>query len=701
MYHTRLYAAAKVATQRDDLDLIQLNSFGCGLDALTTDQVQEILESAGKVYTVLKIDEVSNLGAARIRVRSLLAALNDKAEERSNAQMNDRAALADKASEASPQEMDAILNEVNENLSQNTEAAAKQVVDEVVRTNAVITAQRAQEAKEEAQKLARHTRRNALADPHNTEVTTACPTTGCDACSEKDSCFALNSIETLKQLEKTLPKQDAINVVKEQVANQADSLGVPLESSEKAPEKVRERFIQRESETTEFPRAQYTEQMKEEGYTILCPQMAPIHFDLLVEIFRKNGYNLELLPSVDHGAVEAGLKYVNNDICYPSILVTGQIMEAVTSGRYDTDKLAIIISQTGGGCRATNYISLIRKALAACGLSHIPVISLSAKRNLGEENPGFKITLPMLEDALYAVLYGDLLMTCLYRTRPYEAEPDAANNLFDHWMSVCKQQIRTGMKYKLFKTTVKEIIHDFDTLPLVGDGTKPRIGVVGEILVKFHPTANNQIVDVIEREGCEAVVPGLTEFFLFAIAGGIFQRDPLGRSKLSAIGSSIALKFIARFRKPLNDALDASERFEAPTDIFELADYASEILSLCNSMGEGWLLTAEMVELIRTGTPNVVCTQPWACLPNHVVGKAVIKELRHRYPGSNIVAVDYDPGASEVNQLNRIKLMISVAKSNLNSAEDYAREKRDDFVTNNVPLKREVKTSEESQVVTL
>ena len=576
MYHTRLYAAAKVATQRNDLDLIQLNSFGCGLDALTTDQVQEILESAGKIYTVLKIDEVSNLGAARIRVRSLLAALKDQADR---------------------------------------------------------------EAEEKRPLM-------------------GCPTVAC-------------GLEY--PTEAAVPEDE----MREHARHAKDRMDRKTgEHEAKAARAVADSFKQREGTSTEFERVQFTEKMKEEGYTILCPQMAPIHFDLLIDIFQRNGYNLELLPSVDHGAVDAGLKYVNNDICYPSILVTGQIMEAVTSGRYDTDKLAVIITQTGGGCRATNYISLIRKALKAAGLGHIPVIALSFK-DLGERNPGFKVTAPMLYQAIYGILYGDLLMMALYRTRPYEAEPGAAQALFDHWMAVCKAQLRRGVKRSEWKKTVRQIVDDFDTLPLVGEGTKPRVGVVGEILVKFHPTANNQIVDVIEREGCEAVVPGLTEFFLFGIAGSIFQKDPLGRSAKGAAGARVALAALDKIRKPLNDALRDSVRFEPPANIYELAEYASEILSLCNSMGEGWLLTAEMVELIRTGAPNVVCTQPFACLPNHVVGKAVIKELRRRYPESNIVAVDYDPGASEVNQLNRIKLMISVAKANLEAKEGEARALRD------------------------
>lgn len=571
MYHTRLYNSAKYVTTRDDLDLVQLNSFGCGLDALTTDQVQEILEAAGKIYTVLKIDEVSNLGAARIRIRSLLAALKDQADEQ--AEQNAHPATCPVAS----LDVDAIQADIDARLAQKTGK------------------------------------------------------------TEGEAARAL--------------AQASVN------------------------ETAIENEHEREGASTEFPRAEFTQEMFDEGYTILCPQMAPIHFDLLVKVFHKAGYNLELLPSVDHGAVDAGLKYVNNDICYPSILVTGQIMEAVMSGKYETDKLAVLITQTGGGCRATNYIALIRKALKSVGLGHIPVISLAFKK-LDEHNSGFNINANMLFNAIYAIFYGDLLMQCLYRTRPYECEPGAAKNLFDYWMKRCQDQIYEGEKTSRFRKTVQEIVDDFDNLPLQGEGTKPRVGVVGEILVKFHPTANNQVVDVIEAEGCEAVVPGLAEFFLFAIAGSIFQKDPLGRSKKGAIGARAGLKMLYHLRKPMDDALRKSNRFEPATNIYELAEYAEEILSLCNSMGEGWLLTAEMVELILTGAPNIVCAQPFACLPNHVVGKATIKELRRRYPGTNIVAVDYDPGASEVNQLNRIKLMISVAKANL--AEQQAQKQKSD-----------------------
>lgn len=576
MYHTRLYAAAKLVTMRDDLDLVQLNSFGCGLDALTTDQVQEILEASGKVYTLIKIDEVSNLGAVRIRIRSLLAALKEQADERAEAESF---AASCPASDA---KIDQLLADVER-------------------------------------------REQAMADFEDRRESKTGE-------SEAKAAAAIVSANRRK--------------------------------------------TQRQVASTEFDRAEFTAEMKEAGYTILAPQMAPYHFELLAPVFHANGYNLELLPSVDHGAVDAGLKYVNNDICYPSILTVGQIMEAVTSGRYDTNHLAVIITQTGGGCRATNYISLIRKALKAANLAHVPVIGLALQGHVAEDNSGFKVTPPMLKQAMYAFSYGDLLMTALYRCRPYEVEKGSSEALFNHWMEICKTQMREGENQKRFAKTVQAIVDDFDTLPLQGEGSKPRVGVVGEILVKFHPTANNQLVDQIEAEGCEAVVPGLLEFFLFGIVGRIYQKDPLGRSATGAVAARGILKYIDHVRKPVIKAMEKSNRFEAPTDIFTLGDYAEEILSLCNSMGEGWLLVAEMVELILHGAPNIVCAQPFACLPNHVVGKAVIKELRRKYPQSNIVAVDYDPGASEVNQLNRIKLMIAVAKANLAESEQAARNAR-------------------------
>ena len=548
MFHSRLYAAARFVTMRNDLDLIQLNSFGCGLDALTTDQVQEILEASGKIYTVLKIDEVSNLGAARIRIRSLMAALKDQEAERA------------------------------------AEAAA--------------------------------------------------------------------AGEAYKQ-----------------------GKAAPVAPSSDAPVFATRKYAlepQRVAASAAFPKVPFTEEMREAGYTILCPQMAPIHFDLIKEVFRAGGYNLELLPSTDRGAVEAGLRYVNNDICYPSILVTGQIMEAIESGRYDLSKTAVVITQTGGGCRATNYIALIRKALRDSGHPDIPVISLSAVK-LDESNPGFKLTVPLLKSCVYSVLFGDLMMQMLYRTRPYEAEEGAANELFEDFMERARRLAPTFTRRSFTKLS-REAITAFDTLPLTGEGSKPRVGVVGEILVKFHPTANNHVVDVIEAEGCEAVVPGLLDFFLYSMSNAQVQKDELGSSAAARASMDAAIGLVDWMRKPVDEMLEKSDRFERPEPISVMQDKARQILSLCNNMGEGWLLTAEMLDLIDHGAPNIICTQPFACLPNHVVGKAVIKELRRLHPESNIVAVDYDPGASEVNQLNRIKLMISVAKENMRAGKGFVME---------------------------
>ena len=520
MFHSRLYRAARFVASRNDLDLIQLNSFGCGLDALTTDQVQEILEAAGKIYTVLKIDEVSNLGAARIRIRSLMAALKEQRAE----------------------------------------------------------------------------------------------------------------LEAQNPGAEHLPQE-------------------------------------REAASAAFAKPRYTQEMFEEGYTILVPQMAPIHFALVEPIIKAAGYNMVLLPSVDRGAVDAGLKYVNNDICYPSILVTGQIMEAIESRKYDLDKTAVLITQTGGGCRATNYIALIRKALKDSGNGHIPVISLAVAGGLDEDNPGFNLLKPaVLVKACYALLFGDLIMQLLYRTRPYEDVPGSANELFEQIMAEAEAAM-PAMGPRDFYRLCQRTIDAFEILPLVNDRSKPRVGVVGEILVKFHPTANNEVVKVIESEGCEAVVPGLVDFFLFGLTSPINMKGELGSSFKRRATHMAGIKLIDSLRAPINRMLEETARFEPYAQIFELAEKASQILSLCNTMGEGWLLTAEMVDLIETGCPNIVCCSPFACLPNHVVGKSVIKRLRQMHPESNIVAVDYDPGASEVNQLNRIKLMISVAKENFRAAQ--------------------------------
>ncbi len=557
MYHSRLYRAARFVASRNDLDLIQLFSFGCGLDALTTDEVQEILEASGKVYTMLKVDQVSNLGAARIRVRSLMAALKEQHAEL------ERRALAGEVAEVEP--------------------AGVRLAD---------------------------------GTPERTRT-------------------------------------------------HADPARVP---------------VYRKSESAAFNKVRYTKEMQDAGYTILAPQMSPIHFELIEVLLKDEGYNCVLMPSVDQGAVDMGLKYVNNDICYPSILVTGQIMEAVLSGKYDLSRTAVMISQTGGGCRATNYIALIRKALKDSGHPEVPVISLTAASGLDEDNPGFNVFKPaLLVKAVYALLFGDLVMQLLYRVRPYEEKAGSADELYDRMMAEAKAALPTVTR-KSFYDLCQRTVDAFEALPLVNDRSKPRVGVVGEILVKFHPTANNQVVRVIEAEGCEANVPGLVDFFLFGMTNAINMKDELGTKATSRFTHRAGIKLVESFREPINKMLEKSTRFEPYPSVYELAEKAGQVLSLCNTMGEGWLLTAEMCDLIETGTPNIVCCSPFACLPNHVVGKAVIKRLRQMHPESNIVAVDYDPGASEVNQLNRIKLMISVAKENFKNGHgrDFKLQNADD-----------------------
>ncbi|HOM02468.1 MAG TPA: acyl-CoA dehydratase activase-related protein [Acetivibrio sp.] len=523
-YHSRLYRAASFVKDKTNLELVQLNSFGCGLDAVTTDQVEEILSSTGKIYTVLKIDEIDNLGAAKIRIRSLKAAMDER-----------------------------------------------------------------------------------------------------------------------------------------------DRNGFTIKKGDASCKKVL-----------------FTEEMRKR-HTILVPQMSPIHFQLLEEAFNVSGYNLKVLPYVDKKAVDEGLKYVNNDACYPSIIVVGQLMEALKSGEYDLNNTSLMITQTAGGCRATNYIGFIRKALKDAGLSHIPVISLNFAGL--EKNPGFKFTLGLANKALIALVYGDLLMRVLYRVRPYEKVKGSANALYEHWVEKCKESIRTG-SHKTFNENVRKIVEDFDNLEIYGV-EKPKVGLVGEILVKFHPQANNNIVDIIEREGAEAVMPDLTDFLLYCAYNQNFKYTHLSGKKLDCMINNAAIAGIEFYRRTMRKALNQSKRFHAPCTIYELADMASEILSVGNHTGEGWFLTAEMIELIKSGAKNIVCMQPFACLPNHVTGKGMIKELKRRYPDSNIVAVDYDPGASEVNQLNRIKLMLSVAFKNLKkeASESKAEEKILDYESGEQKIK--------------
>lgn len=501
MYHTRLYRAAAFVKERNDLELVQLTSFGCGLDAVTSDQVSEILASKGKMYTLIKIDEGSNLGAVKIRIRSLKAAMEER---------------------------------------------------------------------------------------------------------EK------NKIE-LKTID------------------------------------------------NKYNKVLFTKEMKKD-WTILAPQMSPIHFQFIEKAAREEGYNLDVLPANDKEAIEEGVKYVNNDACYPSILVIGQMINALKSGKYDPKKTAVIISQTGGGCRATNYIGFLKKGLREAGFGYVPIISLNV---LGmEKQPGFSISYPFIKKLMMGIIYGDLFMRVLYRVRPYEKVPGSANELYEFWREKAFENVSNGNKREM-NENIKNIVEAFDKLE-INDVIKPKVGVVGEILVKYHPTANNNIVDILESEGAEVVVPELLDFFLYCCYNSEFKSKYLSKSNIVKTASNIVTTYIESFRKVVIKELQKSERFGHPTSISNLAEKASQVVSLGNQTGEGWLLTGEMIELIESDVNNIVCIQPFACLPNHVTGKGMIKALKAKYPFANIIAIDYDPGASEVNQLNRIKLMMSVAFKNMN-----------------------------------
>ena len=503
-YHTRLYEAAAFTASQPDLELVQLTSFGCGLDAVTADQVQEIVEAAGRSYTLLKIDEINNLGAARIRLRSLIAAREER----------------------------------------------------------------------------------------------------------------------------------------------AGRPPVPKAPYAQAPRRFEKPMRQR--------------------YTLLAPQMAVIQFDLLEPVFRKHGYDFRVLREASQADVDCGLKYVNNDACYPSIMVTGQLINALLSGQYDPESTALLITQTGGGCRATNYVAFIRKAVRDAGFPDVPVVALSATGI--ESHPGLALTPALLGDAVKALCFGDMLQTLLLRNRPYEEAPGQTRDMVRRWRDIFSEFVfargfSTTLGKKLSaREFVRSCVAEFDRIPLKAIARLPRVGVVGEILVKFHPDANNHLVQVIESEGCEAAMPGLMDFIFYCFYNAAWKvrhyKNRLGLERLYSLG----ITALERYRRDIRQALAASPRgYDLPEDIRNIARRAKEYLSPGNATGEGWFLTGEMLELIDNGTPNIVCAQPFACLPNHVFGKGMIREIRRRNPQANIVAVDYDPGASEVNQLNRIKLMIATA----------------------------------------
>lgn len=497
-YHSRLYRAATFVGKHPNLELVELNSFSCGLDAVTTDQVEEILSNYGKVHTILKIDEVSNMGAVKIRIRSLLAALADK-------------------------------------------------------------------------------------------------------------------------------KRALKKIVKKKI---------------------------------EYRKNQFTKKMKEE-YTILAPQMSPIHFGLIKDAFKSEGYNLEILEETKE-ALNTGLQYVNNDACYPSILVIGELIQALKSGKYDVNRTAVMISQTGGSCRATNYVGFLKKALRDSGFANVPVLSLNAVGY--EKQEGFKLTPKLIHKTMMAVSYGDILMKLLYHIRPYETIKGITNKIFDRWYEDVKPNIRNG-KLLQFRNNLNRIVDEFSYIKTTGE-QKIKVGVVGEILVKFSPFANNHIVDFIESEGGEARTSSLMSFINYCIYSDNFLKERF-KGKIATLQTKAALALTGFYTGFVNRALARCERFKKEDFIGNIADKTSKFISIGHQSGEGWFLMGEMIELIEHGVPNIVCVQPFGCLPNHITGKGMIKRLKESYSYSNIVSIDYDPAYSEVNQINRIKLMLSVAKKNL------------------------------------
>lgn len=403
----------------------------------------------------------------------------------------------------------------------------------------------------------------------------------------------------------------------------------------------------------------FTEEMKKD-YTILVPNMLPVHFKLLISLFRANGYNVELLETNGPQIAETGLKYTHNDTCYPAILVVGQMMDALLSGKYDVNKTALIMFQTGGGCRASNYISLIRKALKKANMEQVPVISLNF---YGMENhPGFKLSPKILHSMVYAVCYGDLIMSLVNQVRPYETNNGEAEALAEKWTSKLGQELANEkIRYSKVKENYKAIIADFAKIPMVKTD-RPKVGIVGEIFVKYSPLANNDLERFLIKEGAEVVVPGLIDFCLYCIYNSIMDYRLYGKNKKTYLVWKFAYRIFCKKKNDISKLIEQDGTFDGWTEFDKITDIASSVISLAVKMGEGWLLTSEMVELAESGCANIVCTQPFGCLPNHICGKGMMKPLKEILPDINIVAIDYDAGASRVNQENRLKLMLSNAK---------------------------------------
>ncbi len=499
-YHSRLYKAATYIGKQNNIELIQLNSFGCGIDAITTDQVKEIIEHYNKVYTCLKIDEGSNLGSAKIRIRSLAATIKNRDFNKVK------------------------LNDIDYSY---TPTSAKR--------------------------------------------------------SLKD-------------------------------------------------------------------------------YTILCPQMSPYHFSLLEPALASSGFKIKVLPEIDNKTIEYGLKYINNDACYPAIVTLGQLMQAISKYDLDQDNVALLISQTGGGCRATNYISMLRQAVTKAGFVNTPVISFSGGRV--EDVNSLSLDFNTLKKIAMALVYGDTLLRVVHKMRPYEINTGDTDALYQKWTKDIVGNIENGNR-RQFKRNIKQIVRDFDNIPINSGVVKPRVGIVGEILVKYHPGANNNLVKVIEENGGEAVIPDILDFAQYTFYSTKYLNENFSRKNKTDWKMKLLIDFVEIHRKVLAKALSQSTNFDPIHNIYHTAAKASELLDIGNQSGEGWFLTGEMINLIENSVPNIVCTQPFGCLPNHVTGKGMFKALREKYDNANIVAIDYDPGASEINQISRIKLMMSVAHKQL------------------------------------
>lgn len=395
-------------------------------------------------------------------------------------------------------------------------------------------------------------------------------------------------------------------------------------------------------------------------YTILVPNMLPMHFKMLIRVLKNYGYKAELLEHSGPEIAETGLKYVHNDTCYPAILVIGQFITALQSGKYDPDKTALILFQTGGGCRASNYIFLLRKALARAGYGQVPVISFSLSGL--EKHSGFKLSVPFLHRMLYAIIYGDVLMSLTNQCKPYETKRGESERLAEQLCTELAENFeKEGVSFKKVKHNIRRIIDKFDKIPRIKTD-KIKVGVVGEIYVKYSPLGNNNLEQFLVDEGAEVVVPGLLDFCLYTTISMISDFKMYGMKYITHVIGKIAFKILSKQQREIIDLMKTDGRFEAATPISHTMSLIKDYMSVGTKMGEGWLLPAEMLELNDSGVHNIICTQPFGCLPNHICGKGMMKPLKDKNPEMNIVAIDYDAGATRVNQENRIKLMLANAK---------------------------------------